>query len=75
MAHLISLYSSRHWDFSLEFYMNRSRPPTPPQWWAALAYYQLYPEEIETRLVREQQWTPERVRRELPFAVPRPATS
>jgi uncharacterized protein (DUF433 family) len=48
---------------------------TEPQLRAALAYYQLYPEEIEARLAREQQWTPERVRRELPFAVPRPATS
>jgi len=48
---------------------------TQPQLRAALAYYQLYPEEIEARLAREQQWTPERVRRELPFAVPRHATS
>jgi uncharacterized protein (DUF433 family) len=43
---------------------------TQPQLRAALAYYQLYPEEIEARLAREQQWTPERVRRELPFADP-----
>jgi uncharacterized protein (DUF433 family) len=48
---------------------------TQPQLRAALAYYQLYPEEIEARLARERQWTPERVRRELPFAVPRHATS
>jgi uncharacterized protein (DUF433 family) len=48
---------------------------TQPQLRAALAYYQLYPEEIEARLAREHQWTPERVRRELPFAVPRHATS
>lgn len=48
---------------------------TQPQLRAALAYYQLYPEEIETRLAREQQWTPEQVRRELPFAVPRHTTS
>jgi uncharacterized protein (DUF433 family) len=44
---------------------------TPPQLRAALTYYALYPDEIEARLAREHQWTPERVRRELPFAVPR----
>lgn len=42
---------------------------------AGLAYYRLYPAEIEERLGREQEWTPERVRRELPFASPdRPST-
>ena len=44
---------------------------TQPQLRAALTYYALYPDEIEARLAREYQWTPERVRRELPFAVPR----
>jgi uncharacterized protein (DUF433 family) len=44
---------------------------TPAQLRAALAYYALYPDEIAARLAREQSWTPERVRRELPFAVPR----
>ena len=44
---------------------------TQSQLRAALAYYQLYPEEIDARLARERQWTPERVQRELPFAVPR----
>ena len=44
---------------------------TQPQLRAALAYYALYPDEIEARLAREHQWTPERVRRELPFAAPR----
>jgi uncharacterized protein (DUF433 family) len=34
---------------------------------AALGYYELYPTEIDERLAREAQWTPERVRRELPF--------
>lgn len=29
---------------------------------AALRYYELYPEEIEARLAREQQWTPETIR-------------
>lgn len=38
---------------------------------AALAYYETYPNEIDARLERETQWTPERVRRELPFARPR----
>ena len=41
---------------------------TQPQLRAALAYYQLYPDDIEARLAREQSWTPERVCRELPFA-------
>ena len=38
---------------------------------AALAYFQLYPDEINKRLEREVQWTPERVWRELPFSRPR----
>ena len=29
---------------------------------AALRYYELYPEEIEARLERERQWTPETIR-------------
>ena len=37
---------------------------------AALSYYELYPGDIDPRLEREQQWTPERVRRELPFSMP-----
>ena len=37
---------------------------------AALAYYEIYPAEIDARLQRESQWTPERVRRELPFSRP-----
>ena len=37
----------------------------------ALAYYELYPDEIEARLELERSWTPERVRRELPFTRPR----
>ncbi|MGH9379064.1 MAG: DUF433 domain-containing protein [Thermoanaerobaculia bacterium] len=44
---------------------------TEPQLRAALAYYQLYPQEIDERLRREDDWTPDRVRRELPFAIPR----
>jgi len=38
---------------------------------AALAYYAVYPKEIDLRLHRESQWDAERVRRELPFAHPR----
>ena len=37
---------------------------------AALNYYRLYPEEIDARIEREEWWTPERVRREFPFARP-----
>lgn len=44
---------------------------TEPQLRSALAYYELFPAEIDARLEREAQWTPERVRRELPFARPR----
>ena len=42
-----------------------------PQLRAALGYYELYPQEIESRLLREAGWTPERVSRELPFSRPR----
>jgi uncharacterized protein (DUF433 family) len=38
---------------------------------AALAYYELYPSEIDARLEREAQWTPERVWQEFPFLQPR----
>jgi uncharacterized protein (DUF433 family) len=38
---------------------------------AALAYYEIYPAEIDARLEREAQWTPERVHREFPFSRPR----
>ena len=52
--------------------LRRSYPwLTEPQLRAALAYYEVYPSEIEVRLEREAQWTPERVWRELPFARPR----
>jgi uncharacterized protein (DUF433 family) len=44
---------------------------TEPQLRAALAYYELYPEEIDARLRREAQWTPERIASDLPFARPR----
>lgn len=35
----------------------------------AVAYYKLYPSEIDARLVREREWTPAKVSQELPFAV------
>lgn len=46
---------------------------TEPQLRGALACYELYPKEIDARLVIEDRWTPEAVRRELPFARPRNA--
>ena len=42
-----------------------------PQLREALSYYVLYPYETEARLKLEESWTPERVKREMPFAVPR----
>jgi uncharacterized protein (DUF433 family) len=44
---------------------------TEPQLRAALGYYELFPAEIDRRLEQERAWTPERVRRELPFSKPR----
>jgi uncharacterized protein (DUF433 family) len=44
---------------------------TEPQLRAALAYYELYPQEIDARLQREAEWTPERVASALPYARPR----
>jgi uncharacterized protein (DUF433 family) len=38
---------------------------------AAVAYYELYPTEIDERVERERAWTLERLRRELPFTKPR----
>ena len=37
---------------------------------AALSYYEQFPSEIDTRLAREREWTPERLRKELPFTAP-----
>lgn len=48
----------------------------PTQLRAALNYYELYPEEIEARLEREQDWTPETLYRHHPFMRPaRPSAS
>lgn len=41
---------------------------TPAQLRAALAYYRFYPEEINQRIALDEDWTPERIREELPFA-------
>jgi uncharacterized protein (DUF433 family) len=38
---------------------------------SALAYYRMYPEEIDARLAREERWTPDRIRDEYPFLLPR----
>lgn len=46
-----------------------------PQLRAALGYYELYPDEIDARLGREEAWTPERVRAEMPFVRPRDGSS
>lgn len=43
---------------------------TEAQLSAALGYYELYPSEIDARLEREAQWTPERVWQEFPFSKP-----
>ncbi len=37
---------------------------------AALSYYEQFPSEIDARLAREREWTPERLRKELPFTAP-----
>lgn len=37
---------------------------------SALAYYELYPDEIDARIEREESWTPERLWREHPFMRP-----
>jgi uncharacterized protein (DUF433 family) len=43
---------------------------TEAQLRAALAYYELYPAEIDERLAAEEQLTPERVWKDLPFLKP-----
>ena len=37
---------------------------------SALDYYELYPDEIDARLEREERWTPESLWREHPFMRP-----
>jgi len=38
---------------------------------AALAYYGLYPQDIDARIEEEDRWTPERLYGEFPFVRPR----
>ncbi|HEX8673805.1 MAG TPA: DUF433 domain-containing protein [Longimicrobium sp.] len=38
---------------------------------SAVAYYKIYPQEIDARLAVEERWTPERMESELPFLAPR----
>ena len=38
---------------------------------SALAYYRMYPEEIDARLAREERWTAESIGEEYPFLLPR----
>lgn len=40
---------------------------------AALSYYEIYPEEIDARVEREDYWTPERAWSEFPFTRPGPS--
>ncbi len=42
---------------------------------SALAYYELYPGEIDARIEREESWTPERLWSEYPFMRPRSGDS
>ncbi len=42
---------------------------------AALAYYDLYPQEIDERIEEEESWTPERVYAEFPYLRPRSVRS
>lgn len=42
---------------------------------AALAYYDLYPQEIDERIEEEEFWTPERVYAEFPYLRPRSVRS
>jgi uncharacterized protein (DUF433 family) len=42
---------------------------------AALAYYGLYPEEIDARIEEEEYWTPEKLYAEFPYLRPRSVRS
>jgi uncharacterized protein (DUF433 family) len=55
--------AGERWQMLLEAYPELAES----QLRAAVAYYQAYPEEIDERLDREAEWTPERVAEELPF--------
>lgn len=42
-----------------------------PQLTAALTYYEMYPDEIDARIDRDERWTPENVYRDFPFMRPK----
>ncbi|MGH3086558.1 MAG: hypothetical protein ACRDSJ_04485 [Rubrobacteraceae bacterium] len=44
---------------------------TGSQLTAALTYYELYPDEIDARIERDERWTPEKVYRDFPFMRPK----
>jgi uncharacterized protein (DUF433 family) len=59
------------WDVLREAYPELGDLPLR----SALAYYRLYPDEIDLRLAREAGWTAERLAVELPFTRPPAASS
>lgn len=62
---VISTYKSVGGDYGR---LEESYPwLSEPQLRVALVYYELYPEEVDARIEREERWTPERVRSEFPF--------
>ncbi len=70
---VIASWNATNRDYSL---FRRSYPQlSETQLRAALGYYDLYPDHIDSRIAREASWTPERLRQELPFAVPGPPRS
>ena len=54
--------------------LQRSHWLTEPQLRAAVNYYRLYPREVDERLAREQELTPERIHDASPFMRPPGAT-
>lgn len=68
---VIAVY--RHHDEEWERLVEEFSWLEPAQLRAALSYYELYPEEIEARLRREEEWSPERLYERHPFM--RPAAS
>lgn len=58
--------AGKRWDVLREAYPELS----DLQLRAALSYYSAYPAEIDARLTREAEWTPERAYAEFPFMSP-----
>jgi uncharacterized protein (DUF433 family) len=54
-------------DRNWEVFRSEFEDFTEEQLRAAVNYYELYPEEIDARLAREEYWTPDRVAAEMPF--------